>query len=47
MKLRMLAVGVLELAIIIILYISRGFHPVYLGLLFIGVVLIILGLFWK
>ncbi len=47
MKLRMVALGVLELAISVILYISRGFHPVYLGLLSIGVALIILGLFWR
>ncbi len=47
MKLRVMAVGVVELILSIVLYAVRGFHPAYLGLLGIGIALIIAGLFWR
>lgn len=46
-KIRFLGVGAVELLISIVLYVVKGFHPAYLGLMVIGVVLVILGLIWK
>ncbi|MCL5874560.1 MAG: hypothetical protein M1161_04385 [Candidatus Thermoplasmatota archaeon] len=45
MKLRIVAVGALELVLSIVLYVLRGYHPAYLGLLVIGIVLIMFGIF--
>ena len=47
MRLRIVAVSVLELLLSIILYVLRGYHPTYLALLWIGLVLVVLGLFWR
>jgi membrane-bound ClpP family serine protease len=47
MKLRVMAVGAVELVLSIVLYVIRGYHPAYLALLGIGIALIIAGLFWR
>ncbi|MCL4447200.1 MAG: hypothetical protein M1556_00690 [Candidatus Thermoplasmatota archaeon] len=47
MKLRIVAAGGVELVLSIVLYVLRGYHPVYLGLLGLGIIFIFLGLFWR
>lgn len=46
-KLRIVAAGGVELVLSIVLYVLRGYHPVYLGLLGLGIIFIFLGLFWR
>ncbi|MCL4450262.1 MAG: hypothetical protein M1386_02960 [Candidatus Thermoplasmatota archaeon] len=45
MRLRLIIVGIFEMLLSVILYILRGYHPAFLALTGIGVVLVILGLF--
>ncbi len=47
MKLRIVAVGILELVLSVALYAIRGYHVTYLGLMGIGIVLIVLGFIWR
>ncbi|MCL4334276.1 MAG: hypothetical protein M1290_07610 [Candidatus Thermoplasmatota archaeon] len=47
MRLRFILIGIIELALSGVLYVLRGFHPAYLALMGIGIVLVVLGLFRK
>ncbi|MGC8645714.1 MAG: hypothetical protein ACP5UO_05585 [Thermoplasmata archaeon] len=47
MRLRIIAMGLIEIILTVALYMIRGFHPVYLLILIAGVVIVLIGLLGK